>query len=210
MATRTSRAKAASVEPEPQPDQAPVAEETPNAEEQVAAAQNSESMGSEPTEPAPAAPIDFMALLQTAEIETKNAPKAIERKHIDVPAEWVEKVQEAFSKRLRVKIPGITTKEAYMAVGDLIRAAADRIGKSATVRASYDVPKGKPDTKENRVLTGLTFTVGARREGPKRKNASGTNGTSDGATDASMDANAEPTDESTASDMDADASPSHE
>jgi hypothetical protein len=119
--------------------------------------------------PAPAAAVDFLALLSTAEDDTKSAAKTDERTAIHVPEEWIAKVKDTFENRKRVRIPGIRDKDTFAKVGDLVRAAADRIEKSATVRAVYEVPAGKEDTKENRVLVALTFTIGARRKGPQSK-----------------------------------------
>jgi hypothetical protein len=163
--TRSSAVKAVEELPEETPatpvdelpEQAPVSDAVPNAEEQAASAQG-----------APA-PVDFMALLSVAEDDTKASAKSDERATIQVPEEWIAKVKDTFENRRRVRIPGITSKEIYAQVGDLIRAAADRIEKTATVRAVYSVPEGKENTKENRVLSALSFTVGPRREGPRAK-----------------------------------------
>lgn len=184
--TRSAR-KAPSKPVDEQPEQAPVADEQPNAEEQVAAAQGSADAPS-----APSAPVDFMALLATAEEDTKASRKSDERTDIDVPEEWIAKVKDTYERRKRVHIPGITTKDMFAQVGDLIRAAADRIEKSATVRAKYTLPDGAEDKPENRVLSGLTFTVGPRRKGPQSKKA----------------ADAVPTDTADTPPVDADSAPS--
>lgn len=153
MATRSARAKST-----------PPADDTPETVETTEA--------QEPTNGAPVAgPVDFLKLLEVAEDDTKASRKSDERTDIHVPEEWISKVKHTFENRKRVHIPGIHDKDTFAAVGDLIRAAADRIDKSATVRAKYTLPDGAEDKPENRVLSGLTFTVGPRRKGPQGKKA---------------------------------------
>jgi hypothetical protein len=140
----------------PEPTNAEPAPEQPNA-------------SPEPTNGASApAVVDFMKLLETAEVDDKAAPKSADRKSIEVPEAWLTKVKETYESRKRVKLAPITTKVQFGEVGDLIRAAADRLDLSATVRAVYSpAPEGTED--KDRELCALTFTVGPRRKGPQSK-----------------------------------------
>jgi len=105
----------------------------------------------------------FAGLLETAEVTEKRT--TVDRKDIQVPQEWMDRVESAFINSERVTLK-ITDKNTYDTVSNLLRAAGDKSEKNITVtcKAVYD---GEGDDAK---LTGLSFTVGNRRGSkPKAK-----------------------------------------
>lgn len=108
-------------------------------------------------------PIPFADLLETAEVSEKKQNPS-DRSDIIVPQEWIDKVEWAYTNSKRVTLK-VTDKDTFTNVANLIRAAADKSDKNITAMcvAVYD---GEGDDAP---LTGLRFTVGARRGAKKGK-----------------------------------------
>lgn len=123
---------------------------------------------------APKPPVDpFADLFANAEVEEKRGDRRDPNLH--VPQYILDAVKDAFDRNVKKTIApknaeGVYTGmdiDTYRALRDLLATAGDRMDDKVSVRcvSKYD---GESDDER---LVGLSYTVGKRIGGGKRKNA---------------------------------------